>query len=780
MRKNQTKFAVRISVLAVNAALMALPSAYTYAADDPSLADLTLPTKTVEVGIIGVNHDSAKFGQHSGLDENGAYLNGAFDIRGGGYNDNSDATRWSVQGSDLGLDSRSLSGEYGQQGKFRLNFGYDELQSNRSDTYKTPYSGSSMMTLPAGWNFLRQGGSAALDATPNALPAAGSAASAATVTGATAGSLTDADLAAFRNVDLKTKRKSLGGGFSFQIDPQWSFSADAKREEKDGTQAIGQTNYGTSSGVVILPNPIRYTTDQVNLNLDYKGDNTFAQAAYYGSFFKDDLSSVTYQNAFHTTRATGTVFYPNYSIYATAPDNSFHQLNLTGGYNFSKTTKLVGDISYSRGTQDNAFPAQNTWATLGYNGTNPGTGTAPVVLGANPTSLDGLVVNKTAHLKLTTKPIKDLALAFSYKYDDRDNRTQVRLINYTFADRPTAGTTYNHPPSKTLNRFNVDANYALGGGKAVRGYYTYEKIDRDCAWSATNADGTCSETDTQKEDIWGLEFRKSMGDGVTGRIGYENAKRRSSTYGQPVGMTPGLQLYSLVDRDREKLRSSINWEATDKLSLTAGADLNDDRYPSMITDSAGTTYGQRESDGWALNLDAAYQLSDSAQISAYYTREESTLKQKGNNQRTDSPTQWWSAEHEDTVNTYGLAYKHKGLMSGKLDLTGDLSVSRSDSPMTLLGGSGILQTGTAAYSPLPDNYANSVNLKLSGKYSLDKQSAIRIDYIYSKLNMDDYSYMGLQVGANTLAARSGVMPTMEQVPEYTVQALGIAYLYSFK
>ena len=61
-------------------------------------------------------------------------------------------------------------------------------------------------------------------------------------------------------------------------------------------------------------------------------------AAYYGSFFTNDVQSMTWENAF----APGT-----FASMSSAPNNEFNQFTLKGGYNFSPTTKLVMGASYS-------------------------------------------------------------------------------------------------------------------------------------------------------------------------------------------------------------------------------------------------------------------------------------------------------------------------------------------------------------------------------------------------------------------------------------------------
>src|SRR6476619_2326519 len=137
MRSNDGRFNVKPSVVAVRCALLALAFApAAYAADPPDAADPGASTVTVGAGY--VNKDSAKFGEYNGLDQKGAFAIIDFNLRGGSADE---ATRWKITGTDLGLDTRAVKAEFGQQGRFRIDAGYDSIIKNRSDTYQTPYLG---------------------------------------------------------------------------------------------------------------------------------------------------------------------------------------------------------------------------------------------------------------------------------------------------------------------------------------------------------------------------------------------------------------------------------------------------------------------------------------------------------------------------------------------------------------------------------------------------------------------------------------------------------------
>ena len=92
--------------------------------DSEALAELTRPQSTVEIGAGSISASSFAAGNYNGLDKKGALVIGNIDLRSSQYsfgNSSDDKTRWRLTGTDLGLNSRSLAGEYGQQGKYRVN-----------------------------------------------------------------------------------------------------------------------------------------------------------------------------------------------------------------------------------------------------------------------------------------------------------------------------------------------------------------------------------------------------------------------------------------------------------------------------------------------------------------------------------------------------------------------------------------------------------------------------------------------------------------------------------
>jgi MtrB/PioB family decaheme-associated outer membrane protein len=899
MTTNTNGLTARASVAAARGALIAMAlAAYTGHAVAQSGQELTKPTSTTEIGAGAVSDGSYKAGEYNGLEKKGGFGIGNIDWRGGAAFDSDSALRWRIKGIDLGLQTRSLYGEVGAQGKFRLNFGFDELRRNRSDSYQTPYNGagSNTLTLPGTWLVPTVTGSSSSNTAVNNVSARGlvktfgdapyiSTATNSTTMGAlltpTAAqraqvdAAADADLASFHNVNLSTTRTRYDLGLAYSFNPNWSVDASFRPEHKDGLKPMGTVSRNTGGDIsTVIPDVIDNDHNQINMSLNFRRARGFGQVGYYGSFFKNNVPFMSWQNWATGPAGTGTL-----DTMSSTPGNDFNQFNVTGGVNLSSTTKLVANGSYARNTQNDAFLTDATTALV------------PV------SSLNGLVVSTAFNVKFTAKPAKKVNLAAAYKFDDRDNRTSVHIFQYADAgEAPSANANFpagpnnplgavlaqnanaNRPYSRKLNQVTLDADYAVAKGQWIKGAYEFQKIDRQCNGSWIS----CADAPTTNDNILRAEWRANVREDLTARVGYEYAARRAPDYNENaflalvpyanvslaaatggatalsfmnangwngwgpaagyaattgnmqvffpnnnalakavyannnlISELPGMRRYFVADRNRDKVRSSLDWQATDELSLHGGLDYNTDNYPH-------STYGVQDARGWAVNLDGTYALGDDLSLNAFYTYEDqrsitagntytansnvaaitngqpgvvglsgnscdgyTTLQQRNNNNKLD-PCLNWSADMLDKVHTLGFGLRKK---ANALDLTGNLILTRARSDNNVSGGNwannildgpGAAPTTIAAWfisaSPLPTVTTDTAEVRLNGKYTIDKRQSVRVAYSFLRMKASDWVYDGMQIGAGTIA---GVLPSNEQGFNYTVNVVGVSYILSF-
>jgi MtrB/PioB family decaheme-associated outer membrane protein len=760
-------------------------------ADDEEVDALKLPAQTLEIGVINTSADSVKYGEYGGLTKAGTYLNSNVRLRGGlGYraNENGETNRWAVDGSDLGLESRSLSGSVSEQGDWAWSISYDELRHNLSGGYQTPYQGAmggNNFTLPSSLNYITLS-----NPTTSAQYLANTPQS--TFTGKVNNVAGTYNWASYlKDMEVYSGRKNTTLIGKKIIDGSSSLTFEYNQLKQDGaklmafaTEKVGTGTTVTAEKTAILPAPTNYLTDTWNVGYNWKSEKTRLSVGYYGSFFRNEYNRINFQPAFGGASTTGVT-----QALSTAPDNIFNQLNIMGGHDYSNTLKLTSNLSWGRSEQNAPF----------VNDTNLQVG------GTVPGSLNGLVDTTHFDAKIVDTAIKDLVLAAAFKYDMRDNQTASNMYNFNAI---SGSNPYNYP-NTPLSTKKVGAefsgDYKLNANQKLRVSYGHEDLDRFCNNYAASygAGANCVVAKSSREDKLDTTFRQKLTDSADVKFGYSysdrvtnndiyakaamggwtsgftgpiNVNGSSLTPGQNGGDYIGFRPFFDASRRQHALKVSSNWEVTDQLSFSASGRVTQDTYEdSNFGVSLGNSHG--------INLDATYAYRESGSIYGYMTKQDRgrdmTNHYQSNVASLASYAGNWVNKLDSSDITYGLGFKEDGLMSGKLTLKGDLSYSLANtyyttnvlySPATACTDASQLTCGAT-----PTIHSATTQIKLSGIYTLDKNSKINVAYIYQRLEADDYYYNGLQTGYTP----TGVIPTNQSAGGYSVQAVGASYIYSF-
>ena len=867
MRTSQKHFKTRASVLAVRGALVALiVTQPAIAAESEEVLALTQPTNTVTIGVGNVDKSSFKFGEYNGLNKKGAYLIGGIELRGGDSFDSAGVTRWRLFGNDLALDSPSVSGEYSQQGRFRISASYDGIQRNQYDTFRTIYSGIGSTTLtvapllnaanhPAPIGGISTGSSSAANVTtvtnatianllanfnniqaPNRSPG-----TLAAPNNVAATSAADANAgmgwlipAAMQNANISTERRRGNVAVDVKLTDHWGFKVSAFSETKEGLKLTGVGSVDTGHGVTVAE-PLQYTTNLFSAGFNYVDANSHLDVGYAGSIFKNDVNTWTADSIW-----TNNAVQDNVNRMIGAPDNEYHQFKVAGGYNFTKATKLAISASRAFSTQNEAFIANGP---LWY---------------VPASSANAKVVNTNFVAKLTSRLSGNLDVLASIRYEDRDDRTPyIQTVSTGRDARGTASTTspcgpgalpetaaikvagltcYDNSPINIRQEHVVlEGNYRFARGQAFKFGYEWQKIKRN-----SDVEGQDPyRADETKENTLRLQYRNSMGESLTGRIGYDYSQRRHSEFElvEPLGgalgaavepMLPNLINYIVGNRNRDRLRSSLEFQASEKLTLIAGFDYNNDKY---IDDGF---YGRKAAKSSILNLESSYAASDNLSLSAYYTYEDqksttgslailratnvvtaatpnplnapancraypsiagysatgSAINYGSPSDYNSDPCRIWSETQADKVHTFGVAFKAKA--SSKLDLDGMFAYTSASTPISLTGQQIIsngLTIGAYGSNPavnnnlfipvasMPDSKSTLWDLRVAGRYAIDKMSAVRVAYGYRKLTSTNAQWDAY--AANPVAIQ-GYVGTGITSPNYKVNVVSVAYLYSFR
>lgn len=674
--------------------------------------DTTEPRlNTIETGIGYLNDDAYRFGRYTGLTDEGAYLLGDINAHGHGE----DASYWKIRGTNLGLDSRYFRAEGGLQGRQEYFLEYDQLPNNWSDSANTPFLGvgRDYLTLPPGFDINTNLNSA------------------------------------LHPFDIETERKRLGLGGSFFTRQHWQIDVSVRHETKEGLNRIGGVIGGAGGGggggngngggggalggadAALLPEPIDYTTDLVDVTLHYHKDKAQFDIAYHVSLFDSDEHSLTWENPF----APGT-----YGSQSLAPDNEFHQVMLTGSYLLPYSSQLTGVVSTGRMSQDQGYQPYTV---------NPAIVTTPLPRN----SLDAEVWVTTAQLKLASRPLPKLRLTAEYRYDKRDNDTSVNSYDVVVADgNNPAGTVQNRPLSYDRNQVDLTANYRINSSMSLRGGYSFDDMSRDY---------TDAEREDTRENTLFAKWKIQPHADVDLALYAEASDRDGSSYQPLVNENPAMRKYYLADRDRSKVGASVNYMASDSLSLGASADYIKDDYDNTdigLTESTMPTY----------SLDASWQPREDLTTHAFYTREDIKSKQSGQEVWAGTVAPDWKADFDDTVDTWGIGAKMTGIR-GKWDVGADLVYSTAQGAVDMKN-----LAPAGAVTPYPDLETDLTSLKLWTQYHYRKDISLKLSYWYEDYSADNWALDNLQ--ENSIG---NLLLLGEDTQDYNVHAIAVSVIYRF-
>lgn len=736
-------------------------------AEGEDLAQLTKPASAVSVGLgaaSGNKEDRAFFGQYNGMRKNNGLLLLDIDL-----NKRDDATgTWTrFDARNLGSEDREMRFGQQKQGDWKYYFEYGELVRNYSNTVNTNVTGIGTNNL-------------IVNTVGNPTGAAGAAALlAAQGTGA--------------NVDLKTTRKGMTLGADKWLTPYLQLEASFKNEEKKGARMFGRTatcsfnntgagtsTYGclnagglgdnattltTSWGTLLmLPEPIDSTIRQFELKLNYHDDKLALNGGYYGSFYTNKFGAlnVTISDPTNMWNPNGTLLNASNAntgnltgimqqAIALPPDNQSHQLSLAGTYAITPTTRATFKYAYTHGTQKENFDS------MGLTGGPRG-------------ALDAVVDTTVAQFGITAKPLPKLSLLANLRYEQKSDKTPIDKYRTSVTNAATGSlTNTNTQGSHTKVKGKLEASYQLPEGYRATGGIDYDFRDLGRPTSTNDTSQQASAIRAKNDEIgYRGELRKSLSDTLNGAVSVAHSSRNGSKWMTATnGYAPtvadgaqqgtGFQLFPLfwMDLTRDKVKGAVDWAPTNALTFQASAELADEHY------YAPTMRGARDGKSTALNLDAAYTLSDKWKLNGWYSRNDAILDINGT-------TNAYMAGMRQLGHNLGLGVR--GTPTGQLEVGADFTFSYEVNRTSL----GVIGRSTQP-AALPTAAFRQINLNIFGKYALDKSADIKVTLAHQRYYSNEWYWNN--DGVNFFFSDG---TTVTQKNQQNVSFIGAAYIYKFQ
>jgi MtrB/PioB family decaheme-associated outer membrane protein len=721
--------------------------------EDPDDDTVVIYESNIDFGFGYLSEDSAKFGEWTGLDDQGVYAIGSFTIRGRPAYDGDSLQYWEARGSNLGLDSRSLSGEYGVQGKYELSFSYDKIPHLRFDDASTPFRGvgTSNLTLPSPWTFV--GG----DNTTSGMTNLNS---------------------SLQGVDIETERERYSGGVKWHPARGWDVAANFRHETKDGLDvlAVAFGNSGGNAGAMEIPKLIDEETNEFDVSIGYGNKRGQMQLAYQLSLFDNRHRGQRFQNPYNAqpgggSWAAGAGFPTGVGEFALSPDNLAHNITFSSAYNVNDTTRLTANFAYSHMSQDEQF--------LPYTANSLLTVTTPLPR----QSLDGEIDTILLNLSASARPMPKMDLHASYRYYDLDNSTPEDVYIRIAGDAQNQDTfasssaRINDAYSYSQQKISLKGGYRLHPRAKFTLGYDYEQKHRDVMDVGTTEEHTLSARVSGRPT-----------DTTTGSVQYAYATRDGGTYrgnaafleshtdpflaGAPTLFEndPRLRRFFVADRDRNLLKGTINFMPMESpFSVGLHGSYTDDDYPDS---PLGIVSGSSRS----ATLDFSYAQEEELTFHGFVGFDRMDSEQLGcswNSFSTrdciDNPPalpQQWRTDIEDEVYTAGLGIDWE--VNSKLQLGADYTFSRAMTTIDTTGGTALTTGG------FPDIVSRLHGFGVHADYNFKKNMSVRAGYRYQNLKTRDWAVDGIEADSLDRVIALGV-----DSPDYHLHLIGLTLKYEF-
>ncbi len=695
---------------ALAAALLAMFGS-AMAADDDDLSQITKPSSSASVGVGGWSNDRPQMGGFDGMRNEGAYLLFDADIN---KRDDTTGTWQTLEIRNLGTDAREIRGEYLRQGDIGFSLEYNQTPRLAPYTVNTNLSGIGASEQVVGANI---------------------------ATGALTGT----------NVQLGTERKKLGFGFYKNIEalmPGLDIKLNFSNENKDGNR-----HWGRGGAPEFAAEPIDFTTNVFEATLNYVGKTLQLSGGYIGSWFKNGNDLVCSRTTAVSCTGAFAANVSNPAFLSLPFDNQAHQAFVNGAYHFSPTTTGTFKVSYTRATVDELIPTASASG-----------GTAFTFVNA-PTHFDGEVNTTLAQLGLSARPLPKLSVVANVRYHDVQDKTPI----YDLVGNNTTLVVSGHstPLSYTTKSGKLEGTYALPLGYSVTAGVDYSSQDRTVPLGVVTAG-----RDTERyvpfranldETTYRLQLRKSLSETVNGSLAVLRSDRDGSNFSVArAANVDQIAPLHIADRERDKVRVTVDWTPSDAIGVQLNLETAKDDYGTSTTRPHGVHEGKAN----LYSLDVSYQLSETWQASAWYSRDDNKIYQTG---RGPNGTGIKDAEQRDKGDAIGLNLT--GKVDAKTKVGADFSLVKEKSSIKQSWDSG-------AVTQVPDIKSTTVGIKLFAEYALKKNADLRFDLMHERWKSDDWTWR-FSNGSNFQYGTTTDGTTVIVDPKQNSTFAGFRYIYKF-
>lgn len=697
-----------------------------------------------EAGAYYSSDDEYYFGEYTGLGEDEWNVLGDFEVRGRPAWDSGEVWHFLVRGQNLGLDSRRIDASGGLQGLFRAFVSWDQIPHLFFDDGAMVFQGrgTDLLTLPPGW---------VPGANTRAFPTLSQ------------------DL---RQLRIRRDRRDLRVGTDTVLPHGFELSTRYKYDRQTGRKPIGSVigNTGGNPRAVIVPEDIDWRTHDGDIALRYANDTLQAEVGYEISRFDDEEPTFGWQNPYAAIGgwdpAAG--FPSGFGGRGLAPDNEFHQVKASGGYELPFNSRIMAHAAFGWMLQDDSFEPYTVNPALSV--------TTPLPNG----DADAEIETRNLGVRLTSRPIDRLRALAEWRMDDRDNDTPRDTYIYVPGDSLDQSTI-----TSDRARMNLPQSYRRNEGRIELGYEVFDRTEVSAGYRHRVTERSWTEADEVKENVVEAGLRSRPILPLELRVDGEWSLRDGGDYfyNAPLAWgfspehvatvdldtdfenNPLLRKFTFADRERWGVDAHVSYMPFETVTLGAMVGFADEDY-----DDSDLGLRARRALSWG--FDASWAPLETLNTYAYYTRETFRSRQSGrsfgNTTEAFDPNRNWRERDDDDVDTVGAGFEWMAI-EDRLTLRGDFVWSFAQDSIHLEAGSAL---GTVL--PLPTSQSRLFDVSVSAEVRIVEHVKARVGYMFESFEADDWALDGVQ--PSTIAE---VLALGEDSPNYDAHLVGLSLEYEF-
>ena len=388
--------------------------------------------------------------------------------------------------------------------------------------------------------------------------------------------------------DLRQQRDVLSLALTYSATRNLDLNVSVKNTMKNGQQPWAGT-FGFSDAVELAA-PIDTRTTEVGTSLEWSNQHGLVHVGYDGSFFRNNISSLVWDNPLRITDSSAGPFQGRMTLW---PNSDVNAANVSGLLKLPRDSQATAYVSLGNWTQDDPLIPFTINSAL------------PVIPLDRATAGAKAVVT-AMNYGFTSRPVDRLWFNARFRSYDFDNRTPVFHVSQTVAyDTSVAafaegGTS---PYSFTRRTVDADASYNVLRFTALRFGFTREQVDQ----TFRSFDTTAENTFRVSADSTGLSW-------LTVRGVYEHAKRVGSGLDaqtlDDIGEQVSLRQFDISDRTSNRFSAIALVTPVSSIGINGSVSAGNEDRP-------GAAFGLRSNDnrGYSIGADFVPSKAVSAGVS---------------------------------------------------------------------------------------------------------------------------------------------------------------------